>query len=403
MVQPPGGWSDLTPSDAKREPLDDRDFEGPYVLFDDARFGRTARAYSNPIGIVECRSLSEVRRSLAKVAEEVRKGRHAAGYITYEAGRAFEPRLASLRVSEADDAPLLWFGLFECATFGYLDEPDFEKTDQRPLLKPACSSRHYQQAVREVLALINAGDCYQINLTFQSLLQGIEDPSGLFRQLRKAQRGGWGGHLYTGAKRPLSFSPELFFAQDGSQIVAKPMKGTIQRRPNCKQDNFQKKSLATSLKDRAENLMIVDLLRNDLSRIAVTGSVRVARLFQIETYPTVHQMTSTITAFLKPDLSVLDILEAMFPCGSITGAPKFRAMEIINELELQPRGTYTGSMGFIDPDGTSAFNVLIRSIDMGQGGTASMGLGAGIVADSDPVAEWKECVAKAAFLNARLA
>lgn len=157
------------------------------------------------------------------------------------------------------------------------------------------------------------------------------------------------------------------------------------------------------MKDRAENLMIVDLLRNDLSRIAVTGSVRVARLFQIETYPTVHQMTSTITAFLKPELSVLDILEAMFPCGSITGAPKFRAMEIINELELQPRGTYTGSMGFIDPDGTSAFNVLIRSIDMGQGGTASMGLGAGIVADSDPVAEWKECVAKAAFLNARLA
>jgi para-aminobenzoate synthetase/4-amino-4-deoxychorismate lyase len=200
----------------------------------------------------------------------------------------------------------------------------------------------------------------------------------------------------------LSFSPELFFALEGGRLTTRPMKGTARRAPSPEADRAAAAALAADAKNRAENLMIVDLLRNDLSRVAQPGSVAVDRLFEVETYPTIHQMTSTVSARLREEADAVDVIEALFPCGSVTGAPKIRAMEVIAEVERQPRGLYTGSIGAISADGSAAFNVAIRTLVLADG-RASLGLGAGIVADSDAESEWAECLSKAAFLTQRTA
>ena len=223
-------------------------------------------------------------------------------------------------------------------------------------------------------------------------------PLHLYQRLRAGSRAPFGALVFTGNLWLLSFSPELFFRLDDDVLTARPMKGTAARGPDAAEDDRRAKALQQDEKNRAENLMIVDLLRNDLSRVAT--DVAVPALFAVERYPTVLQMTSTITAKARAGVSAVDVLRAMFPCGSVTGAPKIRAMEVIAEVEAGPRGVYTGSIGAISADGDAMFNVAIRTLVLERGAaTARLGVGSGIVADSEAASEWAECLQKAAFLG----
>ncbi len=258
-------------------------------------------------------------------------------------------------------------------------------------------------AFEKVQNYIISGDIYQANLTFRAEAGYAGHPLALYAAIRGRAQAGYGGVVFDGKNWMLSFSPELFFALKGGRITAKPMKGTAARVADPEADAKVQAQLHSDPKQRAENLMIVDLLRNDLSRVAKQGSVKVPELFQIESYPTIHQMTSTVTAQLQDGLDVVDVIRRIFPCGSITGAPKIRAMEIIDELERAPdgsgpRGIYCGSIGRIDPGGDAAFNVAIRTFHLGaHDKKLSIGLGSGIVADSDGDDEWRECLAKGRF------
>ena len=266
-------------------------------------------------------------------------------------------------------------------------------------LQPLIQEDAYYAAFDRVQEYIRAGDIYQVNLTFPCATRFHGDLMALYGAVRPRQRAGYGGVIRTGSHDILSFSPELFFTCVRGQLTARPMKGTAVRSADARRDVMLARELESDPKQRAENLMIVDLLRNDLSRVSRAGTVTVPDLFHVESYPTVHQMVSTIRARLLPGLSPVDVLRVLFPCGSITGAPKVRAMEIIGEVEPFPRGVYTGAVGWIDPDGDAAFNVAIRTICVEEGRPEGLlGLGSGIIADSDAASEWAECLAKGRFL-----
>lgn len=369
----------------------------PFVLLDDARDGGAApRLYRDPRRIVRADTLAGVRPALEALREARADGLHAAGYLTYEAGEA----LAARPVGMAQDGPLLWFGLFD----GWQDPGDVAALLPDPAgaragtPQPQLDEAGYDAAFARVAALIAAGDIYQANLTFAATIPFVGDPLALYARLRAQSQAGYGALIDTGERRFLSLSPELFFALDDGALTCRPMKGTARRGETPDADRALAAALAADPKQRAENLMIVDLMRNDLSRIA--NHVAVPELFAIERYPTVHQMTSTITATLDPGRDAIDVIAALFPCGSITGAPKQRAMEIIAEVErARARGLYTGSIGRLDPNGDAMFNVAIRTLAV-DGTTAAMGLGSGVVADSEAGEERRECLAKAAFVTA---
>jgi para-aminobenzoate synthetase/4-amino-4-deoxychorismate lyase len=361
----------------------------PFVLLDDARPGGRATLFAGAREIVETRDHQEVRACLARL-----RGQSAAGFLSYEAGLALEERLAPLRHPPADEAtPLLWFGLFERK--GAVDVerllPDGDGA-WAGAASPLISRAEYETAFSAVKTHIEAGDIYQANLTFAASVATAGHPLALYAALRGQARAGHGGIVFTGTHWILSLSPELFFTLEAGRLTARPMKGTAPR-------DADPALFAADPKQRAENLMIVDLLRNDLSRVARTGSVEVPELFAVETYPTLLQMTSTVTAALEDGLGPVDVLEAIFPCGSITGAPKIRAMEIIAGLESAPRGPYCGAIGALAPDGDAAFNVAIRTLVLKDGErVARLGLGSAIVADSDSGDEWRECLAKGKFV-----
>ena len=371
----------------------------PFVLVDDARAGGRARLYRDPSEIVETRDPEEVRDCLSRLREG---SGHLAGFIAYEAGHVLEPKLAPLRVrASAEAPPLLWFGRFagleEVEAQALLPDPASAWAG-RP--RPAIARGDHEEAVAKAKAHIEAGNIYQANLTFAASVRTLGDPRALYAAIRARAKGGHCALLFTGAHWLLSFSPELFFTLEQGLLTARPMKGTAVRHRDRAEDEEAVRLLQEDPKQRAENLMIVDLLRNDLSRVSRPGSVAVPDLFAIESYPTVHQMTSTVTAELAGGRGPIDVIEAIFPCGSITGAPKIRAMEIIAGLERGPRGVYTGSIGAIAPDGSAAFNVAIRTLVLKSGeGQAVIGLGSGIVADSVAADEWRECLAKGAFVE----
>ena len=258
-------------------------------------------------------------------------------------------------------------------------------------LTAGIDEKQYADAVDCIRDYIFAGDCYQVNFTFPLNFAWFGHPAALYARLRARQPVRYGGFLGDDKGGIVSLSPELFLEKAGERLITRPMKGTLARdRPAA--------HLQASLKDRAENLMIVDLLRNDLGRVAASGSVVVEQLFAIEDYPTVWQMVSQVSARV-PGVSLADILSALFPCGSITGAPKVRAMQIIAELENTPRGLYTGAFGWIAPDGDLRLNVAIRTLELAADRTGRMGIGSGIVADSTAPSEWRECLLKAGFLR----
>jgi para-aminobenzoate synthetase/4-amino-4-deoxychorismate lyase len=382
----------------------------PFVLLDDARIGGApARLYRAPVRIIEAHDLADVMPALNDVRAATAAGLHAAGFVSYEAGAAFEPILGSPGKSPT---PLVWFGLFD----------RFEKIapDDVPALlpdpaggwigapRPEMHVDTYRSHFARVKELIAAGDLYQANLTYRATCRVAGDPLALYAGLRSRSRAGYGAMVSTGTDVMLSLSPELFVAVDGTSLTCRPMKGTMRRGETPADDARRAERLRCDEKQRAENLMIVDLMRNDLSRVARPGSVAVPDLFAIEHYPTVHQMVSTITAELLPGKDAIDVLTALFPCGSITGAPKIRAMQAIGGIETTPRGLYTGTIGRIDAHPTAddecsgaMFNVAIRTLSIHSGADyAIFGTGGGIVADSRVDEEWDETLAKGDFLTA---
>ena len=350
----------------------------------------------------------------AREAERLRsEGKHLAGFISYEAGYLTEDSLARL-LPDARDVPLIWMGVF--------DTVEEEIIAPRPSNPPAgqmagpgvnaietldaeLTRKDYTGAINRTLDYIKAGDIYQANFTYRSSFNWSGDPLDLFESLTATQPVPYAAYIDTGQEIILSLSPELYFDISGSIIRARPMKGTARRGRTTDEDRRLADALARDPKERAENLMILDLMRNDLSRITAPGSVKVPKRFTVERYRTVHQMTSSVEARLQPGTDFPALLGALFPCGSVTGAPKVRAMEIISELEHSPRGVYTGAIGHLEPGGDAAFNVAIRTLTLKpQGETrqqwrGSVGVGGGIVYDSTPEREFEECQVKIAFLD----
>ena len=372
--------------------------DAPFVLLDVARDGgAAARLYTAPVGIVAAYTPQEVVPALERLRQARRDGLHAAGLIAYEAGAALEPNVPAAAI----DGPLLWFGLFQDYRTLAVDAmlPDPAGAWIGALQSELDEARHAAQFA-EVKALIAAGDLYQVNLSFRATAKVAGDPLALYAGLRARSRAGWGAVVATGETTILSLSPEMFFALDAGRLTAKPMKGTARREGDAAADARAAQDLRDDPKQRAENLMIVDLMRNDLSRVARPGSVAVPLLFAVEPYPTVHQMVSTVTADLAEGRDAVDVLAALFPCGSITGAPKIRAMQAIADIEDSARGLYTGAIGRLDADGDAMFNVAIRTLTWPRGSDhVTLGIGSGIVADSVAADEWDECLAKAAFLT----
>ena len=377
----------------------------PYVLLDDSLTqGGRSLLFTAPEEVVTVSDPAGVEAALERVSDGLARGLHAAGYFAYELGYCLEPKLQGL-LPAARRVPLFWIGLFKDPrafndeeTRAWLEANGGAERAKTSNLLLSWTRDQYAAAFAAVKDFIAAGDVYQINLTQKFLFDFEGDPAALYAALRRKQRVAYGALIRTPDLSVLSLSPELFFRRDGQHMSTRPMKGTAPRGRTPREDARLKTWLAMDEKQRAENLMIVDLLRNDLGRVSRIGSVEVTDLFTVETYRSVHQMTSGITAELRSDMGLRDMLRALFPCGSVTGAPKVRAMEIIRSLECGPRGVYTGAIGHIAPSGDCQFNVGIRTVVLdGSGG--EMGIGGGIVADSKEESEYEECLLKAHFLT----
>ncbi len=351
-------------------------------------------AFDRPERIISAHSLAEVLPALAEIEAATARGLYAAGFLSYEAAPAFDTAL-KVREPAAGAPPLLWFGLYrEPVTPPATGLQTYEIDEWQPDTPRA----QYEAAIAQIRRHIADGDIYQANYTLRlrSTFQG--DAYAWFDDLRRAAAVHFGAYLDIGTHKLLSLSPELFFSWDGKRLTARPMKGTATRAEQDIEDRERAEALRQSAKNRAENLMIVDLLRNDVSRVARPGSVAVPQLFSLETYPTVHQMTSTVTAETREGTKLSDVLKAVFPCGSITGAPKIRATEVMSALENAPRGPYCGAIGYVAPGGACVFNVAIRTIVIDTVGKAECGVGGGIVWDSTAGDEYAEAMAKSRFM-----
>lgn len=354
--------------------------------------GETPRYFESPDIIVAAHHLQEVWPALLEVERLVGTGLTAAGYIAYEAAAAFDP---AMRTHAPLPEPLLWFGLYRHAT---ASSPLHSKPAAPLSWKAQLSEEEHASAVNRIREWIAAGDSYQVNFTFPLRADWDADTLGHFAAMRSAQRTPYAAAINTGINEILSASPELFFRLDGDCLSTRPMKGTRPRGRFPAEDNRIAQTLLESSKDQAENVMITDLLRNDLGRVARNGSVSVPALFNLERYSTVWQLTSTITA--ETDATVPAIFRALFPCGSVTGAPKIRAMQIITELEHAPRGVYCGAIGWWAPGRQASFSVGIRTVSVSRAERiATYHTGSGITWDSTAGEEYRECLHKAAVLE----
>lgn len=375
----------------------DQPTAAPFALFDDNQDAFGAWLLTDLVDEIHCTTAADLPAVLAHLEAAARHGAWVALAARYELGYALEPRLAAL--GAANTAPLVTGWIFRRAEWLGDDACDAWLTAQAGdapgcvgALTPAIDRADYLARIARIRDYIAAGDCYQVNFTFPLTGPAFGHPAALYRALRAAQPVRYGAFIAHAGGAILSRSPELFLERHGRTLASRPMKGTAPR-------HTDPAALAASEKNRAENVMIVDLIRNDMGRLAPPGGVRVEDLCRVEPYPTVWQMTSRVVA--EPvDASLPDIFRALFPCGSITGAPKIRAMEIIHELEDGPRGLYCGALGWIRPGGDFRFSVPIRTLHLDPAGTARLDVGSGVVFDSDPAAEWAECHLKARFLTA---
>jgi para-aminobenzoate synthetase / 4-amino-4-deoxychorismate lyase len=377
-----------------------------------ARFDFAGRrlAPGAPDRVIAARRIEEVVPALEAVQQATKRGALAAGFVAYEAASAFDAALVTRAPLPA--LPLVWFGVWphgtaELAPAAGVGSAAAAASSRSGAgealdLAPDVGAAAHAAAVARIRAAIRAGDVYQVNHTLRMTGRAEGDLDELAARLGRAQARGYFADLEVDGQRIISLSPELFFAVRGRTITTRPMKGTARRGRWPTEDDAAAARLAASEKERAENLMIVDLMRNDLGRVARFGSVRVPRLFEIERYPTVHQMTSTITAALHERAGLVDIFRALFPCGSVTGAPKIAAMRFIAELETSPRGVYCGAIGIVEPGGDCTFSVAIRTLHVDVATrSASYGIGGGITWDSNAAGEYDEALAKAAVLRRR--
>jgi para-aminobenzoate synthetase/4-amino-4-deoxychorismate lyase len=358
----------------------------PKFVFGSLQFDAPARE-------ITATQLSEVLPVIEFAEREAKAGAYVAVMLSYEAAPAFDSVLA---VHEPSDFPLAWAAAFTTAT-------DLAKDDSRLSSNswaPRVSRGEYDDAVTRIKELIADGDTYQVNYSFPLTASFNGDAYAWYRTLCEAQGARYSAYIDLGRYRVLSLSPELFFERRGDRVVTKPMKGTVRRGRWSGEDQELARGLRQSTKDRAENVMIVDLLRNDLGKVSIPGSVHVSSLFELERFETVWQMTSTVESTLKDGTGLADLMTALFPCGSITGAPKIRTMQIIRELERFPRGAYTGTIGLLQPGGDCVFNVAIRTVVIDtQAQRATFGVGGGVTIDSTADREYEECLVKSRFLN----
>ncbi len=326
----------------------------------------------------------------------MKTGKYAAGFVSYEASPAFDEANS---VNETSEFPLLWFGIYDSAPEPFDISENKHKTNMKGVtLKPEISTSKYLSDVGKIKKYIEEGDIYQANFTFRSIAPTIAEPYELFLDLINSHPVPYSAYINAGQFQIISLSPELFLEKHENEILSIPMKGTAHRALTCEEDKNAAEALAMDIKNRAENIMIVDMVRNDLGRICSTGSIKADPLFHVDTYSSVHQMISEVSGSLKDDVSISGIFRATFPAASITGAPKIRAMEIIKELEESPRKIYTGTIGCITPDSDFCFNVSIRTLICSEKG-AELGIGSGVVADSVPEDEWQESLLKSRFLT----
>lgn len=332
--------------------------------------------------------------SVLEFAEhEARLGSFVAVLLSYEAAPAFDSAFVTHPPS---DFPLAWASVLDDAC-----DDDHTVPASSIAWTPLVARDEYDRSVSRIQELIAAGDTYQVNYSFPLTSSFNGDALALYRDLCIAQGAEYSVYLDLGRYQVLCLSPELFFERRGNHVITRPMKGTVGRGRWPAEDRELAHWLANSTKDRAENVMIVDLLRNDLGKVSVPGSVRVSSLFNLERFETVWQMTSTVEATLQNGTSLVDLMRALFPCGSITGAPKIRTMQIIRELERFPRGAYTGAIGLLKPGGDCVFNVAIRTVVIDtETNVATFGVGGGVTIDSTAECEYEECLVKSRFLHA---
>lgn len=349
-------------------------------------------AFDVPSKTVTATRIGEVLNVLDFAERHAKDGAYVVLMISYEAAPAFD---SALTVNESHDFPLAWAAVFSHPS-------DLAKVDSdafsNPWL-PAVTKREYNESVARVRELIAAGATYQVNYSFPLTSSFAGDTLAWYQQLCRRQTARYSAYLDLGRYKVLSLSPELFFERRGDHVVTKPMKGTVHRGRRATEDEELARWLQNSPKNRAENVMIVDLLRNDLGKVSVPGSVHVSSLFDLERFETVWQMTSTVEATLRPHTSLAELMSALFPCGSVTGAPKIRTMQIIRELERFPRNAYTGTIGLLRPGGDCTFNVAIRTVILDtETNTATCSVGGGITIDSTAEDEYAECLVKSRFL-----
>lgn len=370
--------------------------------------------FVNPVRVLTVEALDDVPGLFQRIEECLSEGLYVAGFLSYECGYHFEPR-AAMRAPERSKLPLAWFGvyrqpfIFDHVTGAF--SPELPAA-WREFTGPAASAGNFSvsgarleierdeycakiEAIRDFIA---AGDTYQVNFTTKALFDFSGSPAALYSALRNQQKVAFAAYIHGRDHDILSFSPELFFRIQNGRITTRPMKGTAPRGRTLAEDTQIRNWLRDDPKNRSENVMIVDLLRNDVGKIAETGSVRVDELFAVEKYETLFQMTSTVSGDLRPRTKFYDIFRAIFPSGSVTGAPKCRTMQIIQELEQGPRGVYTGAIGFISPGRDAVFSVPIRTLVL-ESGTGEIGVGSGIVYDSVPLQEFDECLLKVQFFT----
>ena len=351
--------------------------------------------FTNPNRIFTTDQIDQVIPLLEQLELEHKQGKYLAGYLSYEAAQAFEP---NYRTEKQVEMPLLWFASFDQPVELTIKKPKTTYTISR--WQPTMTKQQYYDRIETIKAAIERGDTGQINFTTQLTNQFSGDSYRFYQQLLENQQASYSAYLNIGRFQILSASPELFFKVSQDKVTTRPMKGTIKRGRTLAEDQKNKTYLLNSAKERAENLMIVDVLKDDLSKIANPGSVKVPEQLTVETYPTLHQMTSTVTAELKEDTQIIDWFTALFPCGSITGTPRLETMKLIDQLETQAREVYCGAIGYITPDREAIFNVPIRTviIDREQG-KARYGVGGGITAGSEAAKEYAEVETKASFLT----
>jgi para-aminobenzoate synthetase component I len=358
---------------------------------------RVPARFAAPRRLIAAWEPRELEAAFAEMEAARGAGYWLAGYASYELGYCLSERLAPL-IPRDRDLPLLAFGVYDGPGEAPLAEEACAAALSWPV--PRWDPARYAGAFARLQDYIAAGDVYQANLTFPLDARADGSPAALYAALERRQPVGHGALIEMPEGAILCRSPELFVEIGaGGRIVTRPMKGTAPRGRTAEEDAALRRNLATSEKNRAENLMIVDLLRNDVSRISLIGSVRVPRLFHVETYETVHQMVSEVQGRMRPGITLAQIFEALFPCGSVTGAPKIRAMEIIRELEDDPRGAYCGATGWIAPDGAMRLGVAIRTLTVWPDGRVQLNVGGGVVHDSTGPGEYEEALWKARFAD----